>query len=139
MRKKSDEMWEGCPIRFGMGIFGDKWTLLIIRDLMFKGKKHFGEFSDPEENISTNILTDRLTKLQDNGIVTKQRDPSNNSKYVYRLTKKGVELLPVMLSIIDWSEKYDQNTEVPREFVRKLRSHPERLKREIVVGLNSDE
>lgn len=60
----------------------------MIRDLMFKGKKHFGEFSDPEESISTNTLTDRLTK-------------------------KGVDLLPVMLSIIDWSEKYDQNTEVP--------------------------
>ena len=138
MVTKGGDVWEGCPIRFGMGIFGDKWTLLIIRDLMFKGKKHYGEFTDPEENISTNILADRLTKLQDNGIVTKQRDPENKTKYVYGLTQMGIDLLPVMLSIIDWSEEYDENTEVPREFIKKLRRDPARLKTEIIERLGTD-
>ena len=135
MARKRDQVWEGCPIRFGMGIFGDKWTLLIVRDLMFKGKKHYGEFTDPEENISTNILADRLARLQEHGIVNKERDPDNRSKFVYSLSRKGLDLLPVMLAIIDWSEKYDDHTEVPRSFIRKLRKDPEGLKREIVSGL----
>lgn len=137
MANKRTDVWEGCPIRFGMGIFGDKWTLLIVRDLMFKGKKHFGEFTDPEENISTNILADRLARLQQNGIVTKERDPDNRSKFVYSLSKKGLDLLPVMLAIIDWSEKYDDNTEVPKAFIRKLRRDPAALKKEIIDGVNA--
>ena len=137
MANKRTDVWEGCPIRFGMGIFGDKWTLLIVRDLMFKGKKHFGEFTDPEENISTNILADRLARLQENGIVTKERDPDNRSKFVYSLSKKGLDLLPVMLAIIDWSEKYDDNTEVPKAFIRKLRRDPAALKKEIIDGVNA--
>ena len=135
MVKKKQEAWDDCPIRFGMGIFGDKWTLLIVRDLMFKGKKYYGEFTDPEENISTNILADRLARLQENGIVTKRRDPNNQSKYIYGLTKKGVDLLPMMLAMIDWSEKYDKNTGVPRQFIRDLRTDPEKLRREIVDSL----
>lgn len=128
-------VWEGCPIRFGMGLFGDKWTLLIVRDLMFKGKRYYGEFTDPEEGISTNILADRLQKLVANGIAEKQRDPDNLSKFIYRLTEKGKELLPVMLSIIDWAEKHDPNTEVPREFIKKLRSNPVSLREEILEQL----
>lgn len=127
--------WEGCPIRFGMGIFGDKWTLLIIRDLMFKGKSHYGEFTEPIEGISTNILADRLKKLVENEIVDKQRDPENQTKFVYRLTKKGKDLLPVMLAIVDWAEKHDPNTDVPRDFVRKLRSDQDVLEREILRAL----
>lgn len=137
MAKKHSHAWEGCPIRFGMGIFGDKWTLLIVRDLMFKGKRHFGEFTDPEENISTNVLADRLARLQENGIVTKERDPQNRSKYVYSLSDKGIDLMPVMLAIVDWAEKYDENTEVPRAFIRKLRKDPEGLRKEIVAGLQA--
>ena len=135
MSKKRDEEWDGCPIRFAMGVFGDKWTLLIIRDLMFKGKKYYGEFTDPEENISTNILADRLARLQQVGIATKERDRANGSKYVYRLTPKGMDLLPVMLSIIDWSEKYDDNTEVPRDFIRRLRNDPTGLQKDIKAGM----
>ena len=93
----------GCPIRYGMGMFGDKWTLLIIRDMMFMGKRYYNEFLNSEENISTNILADRLACLEKNGIVSKTMDEKNRSKYIYSLTKKGKELLPVMLSIVDWS------------------------------------
>ena len=128
-------VWEGCPIRFGMGIFGDKWTLLIIRDLMFKGKQYYGEFTNPEEGISTNILADRLQKLAGNGLIKKERDPDNKAKFIYRLTDKGKELLPVMLAIIDWAEKHDANTEVPREFIRKLRQDPEALRTEVLNQL----
>ena len=133
--KSKSTVWEGCPIRFGMGIFGDKWTLLIVRDLMFKGKKYYGEFTDPEEGISTNILADRLGKLVAHRIIHKERDPENQSKYIYRLTSKGRELLPVMLAIIDWAEKHDPNTEVPKNFIEQLREDPESLKKEILAEL----
>ncbi len=121
MNRKKTTDWSGCPIRYGMGIFGDKWSLLIIRDLMFKGKRHFGEFTDPEEAIATNILADRLKRLEAEGIISKTRDAEHGARFVYGLTPKGAELLPVMLSIIDWAEKYDAQTEVPKEFIRDFR------------------
>ncbi len=135
MTKERKDEWYGCPIRFGMGIFGDKWTLLVIRDLMFKGKKHYSEFTDPEENISTNVLADRLSNLLAHGIVTKQSDPENKSRYIYGLSKKGMDLLPMMLAMIDWSEKYDHRTDVPKAFIRKLRKDPEALMREVRKGM----
>jgi len=138
MASTSDKPWEGCPIRFGMGIFGDKWTLLIVRDLMFKGKKHYGEFTDAEEKISTNILADRLAKLLENGIISKQSDPLNKSKYIYKLTRKGLDLLPMMLAMIDWSEKYDAHTEVPKEFIRKLRRNQAEFEQELIDSIRSN-
>lgn len=129
--KSKSTVWEGCPIRFGMGIFGDKWTLLIVRDMMFKGKRYYGEFTDPEEGISTNILADRLGKLVSNGVAEKERDPDNQSKFIYRLTVKGKELLPM----VDWAEKHDPNTEVPKEFIQKLRKDPDSLKKDILIQL----
>jgi DNA-binding HxlR family transcriptional regulator len=135
MNVTSSKEWVGCPIRFAMGLFGDKWTLLIIRDLMFLGKKYFGDFIDSEEKISTNILADRLKKLEASGLVTKQKDPENQSKIVYQLTRKGIDLLPIMLSIVDWSEKYDAKTEVPREFIESLRKDRYQFEKEMKLSL----
>ena len=131
MPKRQKDRWQGCPIRFGMGIFGDKWTLLIVRDLMFKGKRYYGEFTDPEENISSNILADRLAALVEEGIVTKQADPDNRSRFIYALSSKGMDLLPMMLAMVEWSAKYDPHTEVPKEFMRKLKRDRNALMREI--------
>ena len=100
MARQDQDDWHGCPIRFGLGIFGDKWTLLLVRDLMFKGKRHYGEFTDPEENISTNILADRLARLVENGIVDKRRDDEHRARFVYSLTEKGIDLAPMMLAMI---------------------------------------
>ena len=83
----------GCPIRYGLGLFGDRWSLLIIRDLMFKGRCHYGEFLSAGEGISTNILAERLERLETSGIVTKSRDPLHGKKFVYRLTDKGLDLI----------------------------------------------
>lgn len=134
--EKRSIAWEGCPIRFGMGIFGDKWTLLIIRDLMFKGKKFFNEFTDDHESISTNILSDRLLKLCEKRVIVKHQDLKNRSKYVYKLTEKGKGLIPVMLAIVDWAERHDPRTEVPRDFISKLRKDPERFRKEILSALD---
>ena len=96
----------GCPVSLGLDIFGDKWTLLIVRDLMFTGKRHFREMLGSDEHISSNILTDRLKMLLDEEIITKSEDPGHKQKVIYRLTEKGIALLPILMQISNWSHKY---------------------------------
>jgi DNA-binding HxlR family transcriptional regulator len=110
-----------CPINFALEIFGDKWTFLIVRDLMFKGNHYYGEFLQMEEKIATNILADRLVLLEAAGIVTKTADEKHGSKQVYKLTQKGIDLLPALTEIILWSAKYDKQTAAPASFVRQAR------------------
>ena len=110
-----------CPIRFVMGVFGDRWSLLIIRDMMFRGSTRFQDFLDADEGISTNILSDRLSRLEAQEIISRQRDPANGRQVLYALTDKGRDLLPVMLAVIDWAEKYDPDTHVSGEFAERVR------------------
>ena len=100
--------------------FGDKWTLLIVRDLMFHGKRTFLEFVNSEEKISSNILADRLKRLEQHGITQKEISPSNRSSFVYSLTPKGEDLLPVMLELTAWSAKHDAMTNTPSDFLEKF-------------------
>lgn len=128
MKRKN---WDGCPIRFAAGIWGDKWSMVILRDLTLKGRHYFGEFQDAGEGISPNILTDRLAKLVNNEIVVKEQDPENLAKVIYRLTPKGLDLIPIMLSIIEWSHKYDQNTEAPNEFLEEYNKNKSKFEKKI--------
>ena len=95
-----------CPISTTLDILGDKWTLLIIRDLMFSGKRTYGEFLQSEEKIATNILADRLLILEKTGMVEKKAFPGNRVKNLYQLTLKGIDLMPVLFEIILWGDKY---------------------------------
>jgi len=132
--KTSDE-WSVCPIRYGAVIFGDAWSLLILRDLMFKGARYYADFLKAGEGIATNILASRLARLEDEGILTKTRDPENRTRYAYGLTEKGKALVPIMLEIMDWSEAWDPQTEVPTEFARELRRDRGSLARKIIAEL----
>lgn len=96
----------GCPINLGLEVFGDKWSLLIIRDMMFAGKRHFREFLASDEAISSNILADRLAKLVEAGVLTRADDPAHKLKAIYSLTEMGIELLPIIAEISRWSRKY---------------------------------
>lgn len=96
----------GCPVSLGLDIFGDRWTLLIVRDLMFGGKRSFREMLGSEEHISSNILADRLKMLLAQGIIHATGDPTHAQKVIYRLTEKGVALYPVLMAISDWSYQY---------------------------------
>lgn len=136
MVDKKTKNWAGCPVRFGMSQFGDKWSFLIIRDLMFKRRRYYNEFLEAGEGISTNILASRLADLERNGIISKRQDTEKRSKNIYRLTEKGIELMPMMLAMIDWAEKYDEQTEVPAEFIQKLRESPETLRQELLNQLD---
>jgi len=89
-----------------MEVFGDKWSLLIIRDIMFEGKRYFRELLQSEEKIASNILTDRLVMLEQEGIINKTPDPSHKQKNIYSLTAKGIDLLPILVEIGRWSIKH---------------------------------
>ena len=102
-----DARRSGCPISLALEVFGDRWTLLIIRDLMFAGKRHFRELLHSDERIASNILADRLNMLVEQGVVTRSGDPSHRQKAVYRLTKKGIDLLPVLAQIGIWSRRHE--------------------------------
>ena len=94
-----------CPVNFGLESFGDRWSLLIIRDIIFWGKKTYGDFLRSDEQIATNILAARLGSLEASGIVTKIPHPNDKRKDVYQLTAKGLDLIPLMVEIISWSGK----------------------------------
>lgn len=110
-----------CPISTALDIFGDKWTLLVIRDLMFNEKRTYGEFLNSEEKIATNILADRLLMLEMAGIISKKRHPDSKAKVLYSLTAKGIDLIPVLIEIIAWSEKYHEVHPYAKEFVKQLK------------------
>ncbi|RWL97894.1 MAG: helix-turn-helix transcriptional regulator [Mesorhizobium sp.] len=96
----------GCPISLSLELIGDRWTLLIIRDMVFAGKKHFREFLQSDEGISSRTLAERLQTLQDEGILTRSEDPSHSLKAIYRLTEAGIDLLPVLATLGAWGSKY---------------------------------
>lgn len=120
-----------CPVFFAVNRLGDKWSLLVVRDLMFFGKRYYNEFLNSGEGISTNILADRLAKLEAEGIVSKQPDPEHGSRVLYELTDKGMALMPVLLALVEWSANYDDQTAAPPEFIDALRDDRDGLMRHI--------
>ncbi|WP_417685780.1 winged helix-turn-helix transcriptional regulator [Roseibium sp.] len=121
MVKKSQKYDSGCPIAYGLDVFGDQWSLLIIRDMALKGARTYGEFLEGWEGISTNILANRLKHLEDTGLITRERDPDNWRSYIYELTPKGRDLAPVIAEIILWSGKYNTAEHAMPEAVEKVR------------------
>lgn len=102
-----------CPISCSLDIFGDKWSLLIIRDMMFFNKSTYGDFLKSAEGIATNILASRLQALEENKLIEKLVHPESKAKVLYKLTQKAIDLLPVIVEIHLWAEKYfDIPTEV---------------------------
>lgn len=110
-------MRSGCPLNYGLEIFGDKWSLLIIRDLVFFDKHYYSEFLASAEGISTNILADRLLMLEKVKLVRKEKDPQHKQKVIYYLTEKSIDLLPIIWEIWQWAEKYADYLEPEREQV----------------------
>jgi DNA-binding HxlR family transcriptional regulator len=100
-KKRSD-----CPISSSLDIWGDKWSLLIIRDLMDAKACTYGDFLKSPEKIATNILAARLQNLEENKLIEKLEHPDSKAKVLYKLTRKGIDLVPVMIEISLWAEKY---------------------------------
>lgn len=118
MGRSQKKLRSHCPINFGLETFGDKWSLLILRDIVFRGKKTYGDFLKSEEGFSTNILASRLAQLEDHGILKKGANPEDARKDFYLLTEKGLDLIPLLFEMILWSAKYDSQSEARK--IKKL-------------------
>ena len=101
-----DDHRSGCPINLSLEVFGDKWSLLILRDMIFGGKRHFRELMKSQEGISSNILADRLKMLLELGMLTRADDPSHKQKAIYSLTEMAISLLPIMAHLGAWGRRW---------------------------------
>jgi len=138
VKKKKIEYRSDCPISTALDIFGDKWSLLIVRDMMFKGLNTYGDFLNGGEKIATNILADRLMILEAGGIIAKQKHPESKAKILYTLTPKGIDLVPALVEIIAWSEKYHEVHPQAKQFAKQIRKDKEVVVRQILSGLKKD-
>ena len=108
----TDDPRSGCAINLTLEVIGDKWSLLVIRDMIFGNRRHFRELlTHSQEGISSNILADRLKRLLEQGIITWADDPSHKQKGIYSLTEQGIELLPILAQMSGWGFKYLPVTE----------------------------
>src|SRR6266436_293485 len=106
-KKTNTKRRSGCPLNASVEILGDRWSLLIIRDMMLRGFRTYKEFLSSYERIATNILADRLRKLEAHGIITAKRDPSDGRRLIYVLTPKGIDLAPVLTEMVLWSAAHE--------------------------------
>jgi DNA-binding HxlR family transcriptional regulator len=114
-----------------------KWTLLIIRDFMFKGKRRYSEFAEADEKIATNVLAGRLTRLEAEGLVTRRVDPMNARQRLYSLTDAGLDLAPLLVEMILWSAKHDRDSAADRDFVHEAQQNRTRLLRSVASAARS--
>lgn len=111
-RRRSD-----CPISVSLETFGDLWSLLIVRDIVYFGKKTYGEFLESDEGIATNILASRLAQLVHTGILEKKPHATDKRKEIYALTEKGLDLIPILLELASWSAQHDPETGAPMSWI----------------------
>jgi len=114
----------GCPVSISLERFGDRWSLLIIRDLMVRGYRTFKDFQESGEGIATNILADRLRRLETCGIIAAKKEPADGRKINYRLTEKGIALAPVMLELLIWGARYE-DTGAPCAVIENMAANRE--------------
>jgi DNA-binding HxlR family transcriptional regulator len=107
-RKPSPKRRSGCPLNASVEILGDRWSLLIIRDMMLRGFHSYKEFLESYEGIATNILADRLRTLEAHGIITAKQDPADGRKLIYSLTTKGIDLAPVLTEMVLWAAAHEE-------------------------------
>src|ERR1700687_2387524 len=105
--KSSPKRRSGCPLNASVEMLGDRWSLLILRDMMLRGFRSYKEFLESYEGIATNILADRLRKLEAYGVIATERDPRDGRKVIYSLTAKGIDLAPVMSEMVLWAAAHE--------------------------------
>ena len=106
--KSAPKRRSGCPLNASVEMLGDRWSLLILRDMMLRGFRSYKEFLESYEGIATNILADRLRRLETYGIIASQADPSDGRKLVYSLTPKGIDLAPVLTEMVLWAARHEE-------------------------------
>jgi len=118
MKLKGPERRSDCPIAYALDFVGDKWTLVVLRDLILGRKRYFQEFLSSNEKIASNILASRLKLLERSGLVTRARDPAHARRVIYAPTEKGLDLLPAILELVRWGSKYNAKSAAPAHIVK---------------------
>jgi DNA-binding HxlR family transcriptional regulator len=120
----------GCPVSISLENFGDRWSLLVIRDLMVRGYRTFKEFQEAGEGIATNILADRLRRLEELGIIVAEEEETDGRRVNYRLTEKGIDLAPVLLELLIWGARHEQ-TGAPCAVIDNMERNREQVLAEV--------
>jgi DNA-binding HxlR family transcriptional regulator len=120
-KKAGPQRRSGCPLNASVEMLGDRWSLLIIRDMMLRGSRSYKDFLDSYEGIATNILADRLQKLVAYEIITMESDPSDGRKQIYLLTEKGIDLAPVLTEMVLWAAAHEDTEN--QALVRQMREN----------------
>jgi DNA-binding HxlR family transcriptional regulator len=120
--KSESHLRSGCPVSISLEVFGDRWSLLIVRDMMVRGLRTFKDFLGSGEGIATNVLADRLRRLEAAGIVTAEREEGDARRVNYRLTEKGIDLAPVLLELLLWGARHER-TAAPCDLMAYLEKH----------------
>lgn len=136
---KSGEKRSDCPISSSLDIFGDKWSLLIVRDLMLYKTRTYGDFTKSTEKIATNILANRLQTLEENGIIVKLPYPDNKVKGLYKLSPKGVDLIPALIEIALWGGKYLSSSDECSPFLKEVKKNKAKFLKNIMNKLPADD
>lgn len=130
MTRRSD-----CPISNVLDFVGDKWSLLILRDMLFFNKCSFSELQASDEKMATNILSSRLLQMEKDGLISKRIDPKDKRKKIYRLAQPGKDMLPIILEMMIWSDKYDPNTNAPKDFMDKIKTNKQEVIESILASV----
>jgi DNA-binding HxlR family transcriptional regulator len=120
----------GCPVSISLDIFGDRWSLLIVRDLMVRGFRTFKEFAAGGEGIATNILADRLQRLEAEGIIRQESEKDDKRRVNYRLTEKGIDLAPVLLDLLIWGSRHGE-ADAPCQIIEQMAESREQVLAEV--------
>jgi len=112
----------GCPISFALDLLGDRWTLLVVRDVVMMGKRQFSEFLDSTEGMATNVLSDRLQTLCEAGIIESSKDPDDGRKVIYKPTEKGLDLIPTLVELARWGADHDPETAAPAPLRERMKN-----------------
>jgi DNA-binding HxlR family transcriptional regulator len=116
----------GCPVSVSLEVLGDRWSLLIVRDLMVKGYRRFKQFQESGEGIASNVLSDRLRKLQVAGIISAEVEGTDARRVNYRLTRKGIDLAPVLLELLLWGARHE-DTGAPCAVIERMAKNREQV------------
>jgi DNA-binding HxlR family transcriptional regulator len=136
-RSTGGERRSGCPLNASVEILGDRWSLLIVRDMMLRGSKTYKEFLNSYEHIATNILADRLRRLETHGIIEARPDPTDGRKLIYSLTKKGIDLAPVLTEMVLWAAAHEEVGN--QALVQEMRKDKEKFLKNIRARLAGEQ
>ena len=124
-KKSSAERRSGCPLNVSVEMLGDRWSLLIVRDMMVRGFRTYKDFLESQEGIATNILADRLQKLEFYGIIAAKADRSDGRKLIYSLTAKGIDLAPVLTELVLWAAAHEETEN--QALVRQMKKNKQQF------------